>query len=1521
MADDLLFETGTGDDSQGGGGSSAATNTNPPVNPQQSSAPLDLVFGGDVNEDGAPQVYFGDTVEVNLEGSENLTTSWSWVIDKPDGGLFTDPADDNKDILTFSPVALGFNEPGNYVIRVEFDETGQDGNNFTSTPIPIFKQLKILPSTNVGPDIIRTYAPFIAEITNVEDKTITISQNWNTFKSKAGFVDDRNKPTNTFDNVTISYKINDITDLNTFLHLGDNKKMLVTNIKSDKDLFPDTPFSNILKLYKPLDEDIQELDNVYIVKEVLPQITEVVDLYPYEQEEEQLNVLIPPDSPPKTSVNTNRQVPYKNYNTLITNDKRLQKDIEDKFISGSDSVELNVDYSRYAEFVNFSSAQKRLENFKYKLQQIESFTAESSSNAALTNGAADALIFENRIRDTKNNFDGYEKYLYNVSSSYSTSSLGETFDASWPKTGAGTYASPHVPITSSNAAFTSWYGAVETKTGQIYSASFYDLDNPNRLINLLPEHITTDRQNKPFLDFMDMVGQHFDDLWLYTKNLSSIVDRSNKLSEGMSKDLLFAIAKSLGWDTQDGKDLIELSRFGFGQKLSGSGDYGLYTSGSNDSPIESDISKEITKRLITSMPYILKTKGTKNSLKAIMNCYGIPSSILRVREYGGVRADTQKPQFEISRKFTRALGFRGGQSVDTAWSNTSQTSRKPETVEFRFRAASGSDQILVQKDTRWAIKLKDNNKPDNIGSVVFMLSGSEGYKETATENLPIYDGDYYSVMLRKQKIDTELFATGSFEQATSLFNPPFITGSNSAERGRLRIVSSSGVARNGSKSLEFKNTAVDNDPARNVAYSLLFRSSSTEFPGMQAGVTNVTEGETFTLTAFAKASASTSDGVGQIAIYELDRHGDVVNWSSEEDYSNVDGGIKGSPKVGLNETEWKQIKVSKRIKFSNTTQIGIQFYNLKQGSTIFYDDVSLRKNNDNSDTVSDAFNYDLFVKKFDNGLDRINLSAKNTLIVSGTSAASQSYNASWTGSGDLFIGGTTSGTGSNVFNAARLTGSMMEFRLWSEVLEEDKFDNHVSNPKSYIGNTPSSSYTNLVLRFSFDDNKSLTEGASIRDVSSNQTLAFSGSAIGFGGVNSFETLVDRTKTLVPNHGPNRRNSEKIRIEDNYLSGSGVQLSVGERYDFSSNDFAPKDEPKLGIHFSPVDVINEDIVNSFADLDFNQLIGDPRDIFSEDYSRLTRTADEYFKKYSGGNNFFEYMRLIKYYDQNIFKQLRKLIPARAKELLGTLIESNILERPKSPVQRNNPSREELLFEDNINISNFETDHEDSRSIVLPKGEFPNFDGRVRLDLDILGQPSLYNFAKNDNFDETLRYVNATASYGGPNKIFQEATGSLILNNRLSLTNKEFRYFYTSSEDYDKSNIYTNDKLFNLYNSSSRVDSDVESVFLTSTAFQNSFFNGVINTNETTIDGDSPVVIRTTPPLVAVPADLATSDIRVFDEGENFGAARSDFDENRRREIAQERARRRREQQRREDQRRRDIQSGFIPPTSPDDEELG
>ena len=88
-------------------------------------------------------------------------------------------------------------------------------------------------------------------------------------------------------------------------------------------------------------------------------------------------------------------------------------------------------------------------------------------------------------------------------------------------------------------------------------------------------------------------------------------------------------------------------------------------------------------------------------------------------------------------KFTKALGFRSSQYIETSWDDDVNSTRKPETIEFRFRSVSGSDQVLVQKDTDWAIKLKDNGSNDNKGTVSFMLSGSSGYKEISSSLLPV----------------------------------------------------------------------------------------------------------------------------------------------------------------------------------------------------------------------------------------------------------------------------------------------------------------------------------------------------------------------------------------------------------------------------------------------------------------------------------------------------------------------------------------------------------------------------------------------------------------------------------------------------------------------------------------------------------------------------------------------------------------------------------------------------------------
>ena len=48
------------------------------------------------------------------------------------------------------------------------------------------------------------------------------------------------------------------------------------------------------------------------------------------------------------------------------------KMLEDKFLKET-PAELSIDYSNYENFINFSSAEKRLNNFKYKVQQIVSY--------------------------------------------------------------------------------------------------------------------------------------------------------------------------------------------------------------------------------------------------------------------------------------------------------------------------------------------------------------------------------------------------------------------------------------------------------------------------------------------------------------------------------------------------------------------------------------------------------------------------------------------------------------------------------------------------------------------------------------------------------------------------------------------------------------------------------------------------------------------------------------------------------------------------------------------------------------------------------------------------------------------------------------------------------------------------------------------------------------------------------------------------------------------------------------------
>lgn len=920
-----------------------------------------------------------------------------------------------------------------------------------------------------------------------------------------------------FDKWFVQYPQDTSENLSKLIKLGSpNDFSLITNFKIDQTTYPEYPYSVVYKLYEPLPDTVQDKDFVTVVREMIPPYEEIAQLVPFVEEFISDTVLRTPEYGGTTSPIGAGKTNFKSYGNLVSNDASMQEKLENEVLSGSTSADINVDFSLFENFVHFSSAEQRLRNFKYKLDLIEQYTDRSASLSGAGSGSTglhsvkadpgnggylfisgsetahpsftpvsgsltQIQSWETKLRETVNNFDKFEKYMYIQSSSYSSESIGIFHDNAWPKeSGEGTYSNPYVMYRTSQSSATDWYA------NQLISASAYDKANKNRLRGHLPMFVQDDDENDVFLKFVDMIGHHFDDLWVFIKAMTDVHDKRDKLSEGMAKSLLEPVAKSLGWTVHDGKDLISMPQYMFGMQVTGSEKPTQFSATS-----DRDISREIWSRIVNNMPYLLKSKGTSRAIKGLINCYGIPSSILRVIEYGGPKLSGQSADHFVSRKFTKALDFFGSSNntyVETnSWfpviSGSGATNRHPDTVEFRFKAASGSDQVLVRRGDDWAIRLKDNGSSDNRGHVSFMLSGSRGYLEVSSSEFPVYDNEFYSVML-------------------------------------TRTLSGSG-----------------------------------EFVTSNAGSLDV--------------------------------------------------------------------------------------------------------------------NYKLYTKKYDAGRSKIIYESTDTLLISGSmGAVSESYNLAYSGSGTTI---TLGGPQENTYFGESLSGSMMEYRNWTTALSETSFDNHVSAPIAFDGNTPSASYIDLVTRYSFDDDKDLSVGYNqwFQDVTADQSFTASAvpnnytSLLANSKGTHFSSVVDETKMKVPNLGPSGRSSNKLRIEaDERIDKVGnAVLKFGESITIPAYDNAPVDSNKLGIYFSPSAAIDEDIITSMPNLDFDQYIGDPRDQYKEEYTGLTTARNLYWQKYSGPNNFWDYLRLLKYYDSSLYKQIKDLVPARANATVGILIEPTVLERDK------------------------------------------------------------------------------------------------------------------------------------------------------------------------------------------------------------------------------------------------------------------
>jgi hypothetical protein len=107
----------------------------------------------------------------------------------------------------------------------------------------------------------------------------------------------------------------------------------------------------------------------------------------------------------------------------------------------------------------------------------------------------------------------------------------------------------------------------------------------------------------------------------------------------------------------------------------------------------------------------------------------------------------------------------------------------------------------------------------------------------------------------------------------------------------------------------------------------------------------------------------------------------------------------------------------------------------------------------------------------------------------------------------------------------------------------------------------------------------------------------------------------------------------------------------------------RDIDYVEIGFSPQNEINEDINSQIGYFNLGEVIGDPRFQSSslDTYPDLDAIRDSYFEKYVSNYQELDYIRLIEFFDNSLFKMLADFVPARTSLASGIIIKNTLLDR--------------------------------------------------------------------------------------------------------------------------------------------------------------------------------------------------------------------------------------------------------------------
>ena len=964
-----------------------------------------------------------------------------------------------------------------------------------------------------------------------------------------------------------------------YLNFGEDKLVIANNVLLDNSN-PNDP-TVLIKLYEPLPTDFDLKSELWVTNKIANSIAYQIDIQLIFDLADDNIRLQGPNLSLKIDDQVNNSTEFLNLNSLFSNTSTLgtgSLKYQLDSLLAEKGIEINVDYTEYSNFIHFSSAKTRLENFVLKLALIEQY----QSNGALSSGTVNNTyvsqsqnIWLNKINEIITNFDGYEYYLYYESGSYA-----------FPKSNS---VYPYVNVSTTDPVATTWLDS------QIITAEDYDSENKDYLLNSIPSYLTEDSNNAKMQLFVEMLGQHFDNVWIYIKDITNKYNADNRLDYGVSKDLVADILRDFGIKIyQNNFSTNDLFSALLGITPSGS----LYnipnastllpppvgyeyidtfvTASATGSlfPVD-DLNKEIYKRIYHNLPYLLKKKGTLEGLRTLITLYGIPDTILRIVEFGGKDKTNVNDWDYWYNYFSYAFNTQNQAQPLIPWLPllrnfyNSQQVILPDTIALRFKTegipeTSPLTQNILLKKTAdlgngfdfgvfltytgsgyssgsYSGAIPSESK--EYGNLKLVMNGNEGYFSSPDITLPFFDGGWWSIMLKR---DSHVSASGENNQniTYTLYAKNKIY--DGVDGYKIGFQGSSSITINGSISSSY-NASWNNFSF----YVTPFVPFGTYLGGYSNGITDIIPPNNLFSGSFQ----------------EFRYYGNPISEATFNDYVMNPKSIEG-----------------------NTTQ----------GSGSSKDLVDFRAPLGNL---------------LDGPYFSLNLYETYTSLhpaITG-SCITESF---WNGNSDLIVNASIYGV---------------------------------------------SDYADPFLYFLYGNDSALP--ITIPDSHSNYDIIYNNLGLTHSIPQTEVYYVD-----TPIVGLSTPNSNKIKDADSSFYGEVLSNMLSLQQNYEASQSYTRDINYLEVGFSPQNEINDDIAESLGYFDIGKYIGDPQYRFTtnNNYPDLNKLRNEYFCKYIHPYNLNDYVRLIKYFDNSLFKLIKDFVPARTSLASGLIIKPHFLERNRYQV---------------------------------------------------------------------------------------------------------------------------------------------------------------------------------------------------------------------------------------------------------------